>query len=342
MVFLVRYDNYELVFMHNGSAIKFNSSSLQEIKDVNQILINISFDINRLKRRRRYKLNGRYYDLRYNNGVLKVLDSYERRENRYFMADNLDINVVDNGKLNSKLIFEDSDDFLERNDNHEVVLSSGNDADSPSQIPMANEIRSDLRYFKKNAMRPDEEFGASDNEINFHSRGEDGQIISKDFYKDESPIFKENDSQNGPDIESDNLYNNVQRKEAPRNYIEDSRNIFNEYPRYINKPSLNSRSVFIKDFNDEDAAIRAKIIKLASYVDASIHRSLVLNDLNTSIKTPKTISLETGLRPNFVSKVLKDFKDKDIAVCINEEVRKGKLYELTPTGLKIFDYLQSL
>ena len=40
----------QLIFMHNGRAIKFNSSSLQEIKDVNQILIDISYDFKRVKK----------------------------------------------------------------------------------------------------------------------------------------------------------------------------------------------------------------------------------------------------------------------------------------------------
>ena len=64
MILLSKYDNYELIFMHNGRAIKFNSSSLQEIKDVNQILIDISYDFKRLRNVRRYKVNGRYYNLR--------------------------------------------------------------------------------------------------------------------------------------------------------------------------------------------------------------------------------------------------------------------------------------
>ena len=85
MVLLSKYDNYELIFMRNGRAIKFNSSSLQEIKDVNQILIDIGYDFKRLRNVRRYKVNGRYYNLRYNNGVIKILDSYDKRRNRYFM-----------------------------------------------------------------------------------------------------------------------------------------------------------------------------------------------------------------------------------------------------------------
>ena len=117
-----RYQNYELIFMRDGRAIKFNSSSLREIKDVNQILININYDIKRLEKGRRYKVDGRYYVLRYSKGVIKVLDAYEGSRNKYFMADDLDVNVVDNEKLNSKLILEDSDDYLERNENREVVL----------------------------------------------------------------------------------------------------------------------------------------------------------------------------------------------------------------------------
>lgn len=296
MILLSKYNNYELIFMHNGQAIKFNSSSLQEIKDVNQILIDISYDFKRLRYVRRYKVNGRLYNLRYNNGIIKVLDSYDKRQNRYFMSDHQDINVVDNEKLNSKIIFEDSDDYLERNESHDVVLSSRHHENSSSEILRSPEIRS---YPKKDSMR----------------------------YKDEADVL-------------DGYYGDVQKLESPRFLDAKPREYSKKYPQNINMPPLESDTVFKSSIKDEDPETRDKIIKLSSYVDASSHRSLVLNDINTSIKTPKTIATETGLRSNYVSKVLRDFKDRDIVVCINEEVRKGKLYELTPLGLKIFDYLR--
>lgn len=341
MILLSKYDNYELIFMRNGHAIKFNSSSLQEIKDVNQILIDISYDFKRLRNVRRYKVNGRYYNLRYNNGVLKILDSYDKRQNRYFMSDNVDINVVDNEKLNSKLIFEDSDDYLERNESRDVVLNTNQDRNSSSRSLRAPEIR---RTSKKDSMRHDDENAVLNNQTRFFSRGEvDSSEDNMDYLDNlhnDSSIIAERDSKKSYDMEDRYYHKDMLRMEAP--VLERPSRYSNDYPQNINMPGQKSNTVFRSSIADEDPATRDKIIKLSSYVDASSHRSLVLNDINTSIKTPKTIATETGLRPNYVSKVLKDFKVEGIVVCINEEARKGKLYELTELGLKIFDYLRGV
>ena len=341
MILLSKYDNYELIFMHNGRAIKFNSSSLQEIKDVNQILIDISYDFKRLRNVRRYKVNGRYYNLRYNNGVLKILDSYDKRQNRYFMSDNVDINVVDNEKLNSKLIFEDSDDYLERNESRDVVLNTNQDRNSSSRSLRAPEIR---RTSKKDSMRHDDENAVLNNQTRFFSRGEvDSSEDNMDYLDDlhnDSSIIAERDSKKSYDMEDRYYHKDMLRMEAP--VLEMPSRYSNDYPQNINMPGQKSNTVFRSSIADEDPATRDKIIKLSSYVNSSSHRSLVLNDINTSIKTPKTIATETGLRPNYVSKVLKDFKVEGIVVCINEEARKGKLYELTELGLKIFDYLRGV
>lgn len=341
MILLSKYDNYELIFMHNGRAIKFNSSSLQEIKDVNQILIDISYDFKRLRNVRRYKVNGRYYNLRYNNGVLKILDSYDKRQNRYFMSDNVDINVVDNEKLNSKLIFEDSDDYLERNESRDVVLNTNQDRNSSSRSLRAPEIR---RTSKKDSMRHDDENAVLNNQTRFFSRGEVDSSEDKVDYLDdlhnESSIIAEMDSKKSYDMEDRYYHEDMLRMEAP--VLERPSRYSNDYPQNINMTGQKSNTVFRSSIADEDPATRDKIIKLSSYVNSSSHRSLVLNDINTSIKTPKTIATETGLRPNYVSKVLKDFKVEGIVVCINEEARKGKLYELTELGLKIFDYLRGV
>ena len=341
MILLSKYDNYELIFMRNGRAIKFNSSSLQEIKDVNQILIDISYDFKRLRNVRRYKVNGRYYNLRYNNGVLKILDSYDKRQNRYFMSDNVDINVVDNEKLNSKLIFEDSDDYLERNESRDVVLNTNQDRNSSSRSLRAPEIR---RTSKKDSMRHDDENAVLNNQTRFFSRGEvDSSEDNMDYLDNlhnDSSIIAERDSKKSYDMEDRYYHKDMLRMEAP--VLEMPSRYSNDYPQNINMPGQKSNTVFRSSIADEDPATRDKIIKLSSYVNSSSHRSLVLNDINTSIKTPKTIATETGLRPNYVSKVLKDFKVEGIVVCINEEARKGKLYELTELGLKIFDYLRGV
>ncbi len=44
------------------------------------------------------------------------------------------------------------------------------------------------------------------------------------------------------------------------------------------------------------------------------------------------IAKDSGIRTNHISKVLNELKSKEMVECINEEVRKGRLYRLTDTG----------
>lgn len=55
--------------------------------------------------------------------------------------------------------------------------------------------------------------------------------------------------------------------------------------------------------------------------------------------TPTNISKETGIRVNHISNLLSELKKYDIVVCINEEMRKGKLYRLTDFGKDLLLYL---
>lgn len=50
------------------------------------------------------------------------------------------------------------------------------------------------------------------------------------------------------------------------------------------------------------------------------------------VKMPSQIAKETGIRPNHISKVLRELKDSGVAECINEEAKRGRLYRLTDMG----------
>ncbi len=79
-----------------------------------------------------------------------------------------------------------------------------------------------------------------------------------------------------------------------------------------------------------------ELMVLAEYVRISKYRFRVFKVLGDSdVKIPKQISRETGIRQNHISKVLRDLKDKDLIECINENVRKGRLYRLTSTGREV-------
>ena len=57
----------------------------------------------------------------------------------------------------------------------------------------------------------------------------------------------------------------------------------------------------------------------------SSYRVKTMKTLKDDVKIPTQIAEDTGIRPNHISKVLKELKAEGIAECINEEVKKGRL-----------------
>lgn len=76
-----------------------------------------------------------------------------------------------------------------------------------------------------------------------------------------------------------------------------------------------------------------------AYVLSSTYRLKVVKVLHDNMSFPTKITNNAGIRPNHISKVLKDLKDNNIVECINPEVRKGKLYRLTDKGEKISELI---
>lgn len=85
--------------------------------------------------------------------------------------------------------------------------------------------------------------------------------------------------------------------------------------------------------NDEE------IFQLVGYIMASEYRTKILKSIGTSIKIPSVIASEVDLRTNHVSNVLKELKEKNLVVCLNENARKGRLYKNTDLGFKILEYI---
>lgn len=82
-----------------------------------------------------------------------------------------------------------------------------------------------------------------------------------------------------------------------------------------------------------------EIFDLVGYIMASEYRTKILKSIGNEIKIPSAIAEEIGLRTNHVSNVLKDLKDKNLVVCLNEKARKGRLYKNTELGLEILKFL---
>lgn len=62
--------------------------------------------------------------------------------------------------------------------------------------------------------------------------------------------------------------------------------------------------------------------------------------LENKILTPKKIATKIIKRINHVSVYLKNLKEQNIIICLNEDSKKGRLYQLTELGLRILRELK--
>ena len=74
------------------------------------------------------------------------------------------------------------------------------------------------------------------------------------------------------------------------------------------------------------------MINAISLIKSSEYRHKVLKAIGDEVITPSEIARKVDLRLNHVSTVLTDLKDKKLVKCLNEETKKGRLYELTELG----------
>ena len=86
-----------------------------------------------------------------------------------------------------------------------------------------------------------------------------------------------------------------------------------------------------------------RCFKLAAYVMVSSYRDRALNVLaKDDLLTPTVIAKKCDVRPNHISKTLSELKNKGLVVCINEECKRGRLYQLTDLGKEVVEVLPVL
>ena len=86
--------------------------------------------------------------------------------------------------------------------------------------------------------------------------------------------------------------------------------------------------------------MNTKEAKGVGYVLSSGYRAKVMRTLEDGqYKTPTQIAKDCEIRPNHISNVLRQLKDNNLVVCINEEVRKGRIYTLTKFGVKVMNHI---
>jgi len=78
-------------------------------------------------------------------------------------------------------------------------------------------------------------------------------------------------------------------------------------------------------------------IKLLSYIKSSSNRYKILDKLNNKIYTPSQIADKTSLKLNNISYYLNQLKTKGLIICLNENDKKGRLYQITILGKEILE-----
>ena len=82
-----------------------------------------------------------------------------------------------------------------------------------------------------------------------------------------------------------------------------------------------------------------ELYRKLGFVKVSPYRTNTLKSIGNEIKMPSEIGKELDIRTSQVSAALSDLKQEKLVVCVNEEMRKGRLYKCTKTGLEVLKYL---
>ena len=84
------------------------------------------------------------------------------------------------------------------------------------------------------------------------------------------------------------------------------------------------------------------IIVLAGWIKASSYRNRVMINLGNKTKTPSSIARDSQIKMNHVSMVLKALKEKKLIICLNEDSKKGRLYQMTDLGKQVAQAVKNI
>lgn len=82
-----------------------------------------------------------------------------------------------------------------------------------------------------------------------------------------------------------------------------------------------------------------ELYSIIGFIKISSYRENTLKSIGNTLKMPSEIAKEINVKTSQVSAALIDLKKKNLVICVNEEVRKGRLYKCTPLGLEIIKHL---
>lgn len=85
----------------------------------------------------------------------------------------------------------------------------------------------------------------------------------------------------------------------------------------------------------------AEMWEIVGYIKVSSIRLKILKSLKDSFLMPSEIARMTGYRTTQISNSLRELKEKDLVQCLNEDAKKGRIYQNTELGLLILEVLDS-
>ena len=81
--------------------------------------------------------------------------------------------------------------------------------------------------------------------------------------------------------------------------------------------------------------------EIIGYIKVSAIRLKILKSLKDSFMMPSEIARMTGYRTTQISNSLRDMKERKLVQCLNEDAKKGRIYQNTELGLMILKVLDS-
>ena len=85
--------------------------------------------------------------------------------------------------------------------------------------------------------------------------------------------------------------------------------------------------------------MQKRMVTAVSLLKSSEYRLKIIKAIGKDTVTPSEIAGKIGIRLNHVSTFLKELKENNLVKCLNEDTRKGRLYELTELGQNAIDKL---
>ena len=83
-----------------------------------------------------------------------------------------------------------------------------------------------------------------------------------------------------------------------------------------------------------------KTIDTLSFIKSSKYRTKILLFIGNKTKIPSEIAKHVNLSNTHTSKYLNSMKEKKLIICLNEEAKRGRLYQLTEKGFETLEYLK--